>query len=323
VVGISVTRGFDCWATIKLRRSRKHRELKPAFHGEYSWQLDVKYILMNGNRIESVADALAAIGYNGIAAFDKTEPEYETLELLYDEFGNEDYVKLLAICATTQDYQLNGDAQKFWRELDDVVLEYGSLDTTQAVRDILGDFMEKDVNARLNQQKRDRLVKIFDAGFDDWFVENHNAVEAVEVWNQLADAMQTRRKSKTIVLAMKIYDIAHLIQHGEYLEFPFDIPIPCDLQVERVSRTSGITDSEDSDEVMEAWSEVMEGVTQRLGRPVSLLRIDSVIWQAGQIIGRNEPDKHATRQALVDHFNEVGLDDGSQSLAEELTAEMD
>lgn len=277
---------------------------------------------MNTDRVEAVADALASVGYDGIAAFDRTEPEYGTLELLYNEFENESYVKLLAICAATQDYQLNGDAQRFWSELDDVVHQYGAIECTQDVRDVLGDFMEKGVNARLNQQKRERLVKLFESGFDDWFVENHDSVEAVEVWNQLAESMEANRQSKTVVLAMKVYDIAHLIQHGEYREFPYDIPIPCDLQVERVSVTSGITDSKGSEEVMEAWSEVMERVTQRLGRPVSLLRIDSVVWQAGQIIGDNEPNQQAARQALLDHFDQVGLDTDSEQLAVELTAEM-
>ena len=278
---------------------------------------------MNRDRIHAIANALAPIGYDGIVAFDETEPEYRTLELLYEEFGNEPYVKLLGICAATQDYQLNGDAQEFWRELERTALKYGALDSTQSVRDVLGEFMEADVNARLNQQKRDRLTKLFEAGFDEWFIEHHEQAEPVEVWEQLADSMNNRMRAKTIVLAMKIYDIAHLIRHGEYLEFPFDIPIPCDLQVERVSRTSGVTTSDDTNQVLSAWAEVMEEVSDQLGHHVSLLRIDSIVWQAGQIIGRHEPDQEAARTALIEHFQEVGLNrDPARTLADELTAEM-
>jgi N-glycosylase/DNA lyase len=278
---------------------------------------------MDQDRVNAVADALATVGYDGIAAFDETEPEYGALELFYEEFGNEPYVKLLGICAATQDYQLNGDAQEFWRELERTATKYDSLDSTQTVRDVLGDFMEAGVNARLNQQKRDRLIKLFEAGFDEWFVENHAEAEPVEVWERLADSMDNRMKAKTIVLAMKIYDIAHLIRHGEYLEFPFDIPIPCDLQVERVSHTSGITDSEETDQVMSAWAEVMESVGDRLDKHVSLLRIDSIVWQAGQIIGRHEPDREAAYTALMEHFDMVGLEQRpAQTLAEELIFEM-
>jgi N-glycosylase/DNA lyase len=278
---------------------------------------------VNTERVDAVAEALASIGHDGIAAFDRTEPEYSTLGMLYERFGEESYVKLLGICAATQDYQLNGDAQEFWRELEHTSQQYESLDSTQAVRDLLGDFMEAAVNARLNSQKRSRLVKQFEAGFDEWFVQNHREAEPVEVWEQLAESMDNRMSAKTVVLAMKIYDIAHLIRHGEYLEFPYDIPIPCDLQVERVSRTSGITDSDETGEVMDAWAEVMRRVDERLGEPVSLLRIDSVVWQAGQIIGKEEPDQVAARTALEEHFGDVGLQsEEAEYLATELTSAM-
>jgi N-glycosylase/DNA lyase len=108
-----------------------------------------------------------------------------------------------------------------------------------------------------------------------------------------------------------------------YLDFPQDISIPYDLQVERVAHTSGITDSEDEDEVMAVWAEVASQASDDLGRPISLLRIDSIVWQSGQIIGDYEPDQEAAREALIEHFEQIGLD-GKQAgnLAEELTAEM-
>jgi len=278
---------------------------------------------MNRPRIDPLADAFAALGHDGIAAFDETEPEYETLAFLYDEFGSEAHVKLLGICAATQDYQLNGDAQAFWRELERTAGAFDALDSTQAVRDVLGDFLEANVNARLNQQKRERLISMFQNEFDEWFVANHTAVQPVTVWERLADGLDNRMEAKTVVLAMKIYDIAHLIRHGEYLEFPYDIPIPCDLQVERVSRTSGLTTSAETDEVLDAWAELMQAVSDHLDEHVSLLRIDSIVWQAGQVIGRHEPDREAARAALVSHFETVGLEsDPARRLAEELTVAM-
>ena len=140
---------------------------------------------------------------------------------------------------------------------------------------------------------------------------------------KLADALDNPMRRKTIVFAMKVYDIIHLIENGTYLDFPQDIPIPCDLQVERVARTSGITDSEDENKVMAVWAEVASQVSEDLGRPISLLRIDSIVWQSGQIIGEYEPDQEAAQQALIEHFEQIGLD-GKQAgnLAEELTAEM-
>jgi N-glycosylase/DNA lyase len=122
---------------------------------------------------------------------------------------------------------------------------------------------------------------------------------------------------------MKVYDIIHLIENGSYLDFPSDIPIPCDLQVERVAVTSGITDSEAEAEVMSAWEAVAEQVSDNLGRTVSLLRIDSIVWQSGQIIGKHEPNREASQQALVAHLEDVGLPQNeAENLARELTAKM-
>lgn len=123
---------------------------------------------------------------------------------------------------------------------------------------------------------------------------------------------------------MKIYDIAHLICYDTYLEFPWDIPIPCDLQVERVSKTAGLVDSDDPAKTMAAWETVMKEVSERVGRDISLLRIDSIVWQAGQVIGTNNRSRMDARDGLLRHFEEVGIEsDPATELAEELTRAMD
>lgn len=278
---------------------------------------------MNSERVEQVAEAISSLGYQGIVKFDEEEPEYKTFSTFSSELGDEPHRSLLGICAGTADYQLAGDAQLFWNELEQVALSHGQLNSTKDVKQILGDFMEADVNARLNQQKRTRLVKLFDNGFGSWFIENYGEAEPLAVWESLADALDNPMKRKTIVFAMKVYDIIHLIENGTYLDFPQDIPIPCDLQVERVARTSGITGSEDEDEVMAAWVEVAQQVSDNLGRSISLLRIDSIVWQSGQIIGEHEPDREAARNALIGHFEEVGIGhEQAEILAKSFTAEM-
>lgn len=175
---------------------------------------------MNQDRVDPVAQSIAALGSEGIAAFDRTEPEYETLTALYDAYDTDTYVKLLGICAATQDYQLNGDAQRYWNELEGVCLEYGKLNSTQDVKEVLGTFMDTEVNARLNEQKRNRLIRIFEGSFDEWFVDNHKQVEPVKVWEKLADVLNNPMKRKTVVLAMKIYDIANLIRYDTYSVVP-------------------------------------------------------------------------------------------------------
>ncbi|MHB9288816.1 hypothetical protein ACKVMT_17445 [Halobacteriales archaeon Cl-PHB] len=55
------------------------------------------------DRAKAIADALASLDYDGIAAFDATEPEYGFLETTYAEFDDPAYVKLLATTTTAAD----------------------------------------------------------------------------------------------------------------------------------------------------------------------------------------------------------------------------
>lgn len=183
--------------------------------------------------------------------------------------------------------------------------------------------MDAGVNARLNQTKRDRLEKLFGNDFDDWFLANAETASPVDVWEHLADALENDKGMKTVVLSMKVYDIARLFRLGHYVDFPSNLPIPCDLQVKRISRTSGITQSDETDDVLDAWAAVMDAVSERLDRPVSVLRVDSIVWQPGQIVGNHEPERVAARDALEGHFETVGIDpDSASELARELTTEM-
>lgn len=279
---------------------------------------------MQEGRVDAVSEAIAGIGYEGIVAFNQLEPEYSTIKRLYREFEDTDLLQLLVTCATTQDFQLNGDAQAFWQTLTEVSLEHGSLDSINDVEAILWEFIEEPVNARMSSMKNTRLEKLLNSGFLEWFLANHRDAEPFEVWEQLSNGIENEKRKKTVVLSMKVYDIAHLIDTGEYQEFPYDIPIPCDLQVERVSETSGIVESTETDEVMAAWVEVMEGVSGKVGHHISLLRIDSVIWQAGQVIGNAGENLKESRQALDAHFQKVGLEEPERTtLANELIASLE
>ena len=97
---------------------------------------------MNWERIDAVAGAIGALGAEGIEAFDNAEPEYEFLESASERFGATPHLALLGILAGTQDYQLLGDAQRFWGTLDSIVQQRASLGSEEDIDGILAEFME-------------------------------------------------------------------------------------------------------------------------------------------------------------------------------------
>jgi N-glycosylase/DNA lyase len=264
-------------------------------------------MVMTDDRIDAVAGAIAALGHDGITAFDREEPEYDPLQTIDDRADSDPHVALLGICAGVVDYQLAGDAQRFWPAFEHVTLEHGPPGSVTEVQDVLATFMDQTVNARLNSQKRMRLAKLFDSGFADWFVDHHDRALPIEVWDRVADALDNRMSKKTVVMAMKVYDVLHLIRTDEYLDLPIDIPVPCDLQVQKVARTSGIVMDDDDASVMNAWGAVTERVNEHLDTPVSMLRVDSIVWQAGQQI--DEADFEGSRTTLERYFTSIGIDD--------------
>lgn len=276
---------------------------------------------MDQNRITAVSDALATLGHDGIVAFDRTEPEYTTLEKLNEQYESEAYVKLIGILAGSQDYMLNGTAQQFWNQLTETAKQHQTMESPKAVRELMADFIETDINATKREQKRRRLVYLLNEGFDEWFLSNQDDIEPLTVWQHVAEGLNNPMDAQTVVLAMKIYDIAHLLTNHEYLEFPREIPLPQNRQIVRVAQSSGIVPSEHTDEVVEAWAEVIESTSDQIGEPLSLLRVDSIMFQAGQVISKHEPNREKARDALIEYFESVLLESGrADQLATELTA---
>lgn len=106
------------------------------------------------------------------------------------------------------------------------------------------------------------------------------------------------------------------------MDFPWIIPIPVDFHVKNVSISSGIIESCNNDDMFRrVWHEVLKIVRKRVNKHITLLRVDSLVWQSGKIISENKFNKSLAYRGLYTYFmGEVGLNkDISKGLAEEFT----
>lgn len=251
------------------------------------------------DRRKAIADAIASLGYDGIVAFDRTEPEYDVFQTFLSRGHDKNSVFLLAVCSGVLDYQFPSkmDAHDYWDTLEQTVDEYGMLQSHSDIRRVLEIVLDEPISKKKNSEKKYRLNKIFDRGFAEWFVSTHAQVPSDEVWYELADVLDTDPNQKTVAFPMKVYDIANLISEGEYLKFNQSVPIPVDIHVRNVSHKSGLvpdlpnpTRSDETklqpfnQDVREAWNEVVRQVDTLVDRNVSVLRVDSIVWQLGQQI---------------------------------------
>ncbi|OUJ18425.1 8-oxoguanine DNA glycosylase [Methanonatronarchaeum thermophilum] len=247
---------------------------------------------INPERIREVANCLAELKPEEIIKFDKNEPEYKTFKKILEKHP-EKYTALLGISTGLVDYQLNGNAQEFWQTLEKITTKNNQINSIQKIQKTLDEFMDEKVNARINNMKRKRLNRFFNSSFPKWFIETYPNHKPTVVWEKLAKSMNNHKEMKTIVFAMKVYDIINHIQHNTYLEIPAETPIPCDIHVKRVAKTSGIT-NQNQENVKKAWNEVAKQINQQTNQNISIFRIDSIIWQLGQIISKtNKTQKNA------------------------------
>ena len=255
------------------------------------------------DRVRVVGEAVGDIGWDGFLRLDMREPEFKVLSEIYRRIGDSRVVVVLGLATGIVDFQLGpGGAPRLWNTLLQFVSRRGfKLSSLDDVRNVISDFLKDPVNARVRKIKCSRVEKFFNSGFAqylwgkglDYLAENPK-----EVWYGLAGALNNRPQQKTIVFTMKVLDLITLIVKGCYAKFPPNIPIPLDMHVARMALTSGIVEhrwagkltSTIVEELMSrnpqvfrnAWAKVSQHVSEKIGKHISLLRLDSLIWQIGR-----------------------------------------
>ncbi len=271
---------------------------------------------IDGARVDSVAEALAMVGWEGFLRLDRLEPEYRVLSEVYERTGDVRPVLVLGMAAATIDYQLAGDAYRFWDTLLQVVrarrYRLGSLGEVRAA---LEEFLSRPINARFNRAKRGRIARFFDSGFAQYLwstAYRYYHSRPGEVWERLAEAMGNRPQSKTIVFSVKVMDLISLLAEKRYSSLPARMPIPVDIHVARMAVYSGIVRGTPpgspadvcgvrGNVFREAWGRVAERVSAIAGRRISVLRIDSLVWQLGNRT-MNVRDREMARRVIIGYL---------------------
>jgi len=122
-------------------------------------------------------------------------------------------------------------------------------------------------NRRLTEQKARRLAKAapFLLSLDTEAVHRYHR-DMTSLARDLARALDTDPGSKTVVFAVKTFGYAAREITGEFVPYPFEVPIPVDSRITRITR--GITD----EDPVTFW----DRVARRAELPP--LHLDTVLW---------------------------------------------
>ncbi|WP_456481288.1 N-glycosylase/DNA lyase [Methanopyrus sp.] len=194
---------------------------------------------------------------------ERVDVQYRAIEALAESLPPIDVVRLTVANALVS-YQLSSAGEDWWREFSDYFRERRPGDI---VREYAQFLPRSRGNRRLVRQKLRRLrrAKTFLEGLSWRDVESYYR-DMNRLRLDLARTLDADPESKTIVFAVKMFGYALRTITGRFRPYPFEIPIPVDVRVERVTRR--ITD----DDPRSYWS----SVARRTGIPP--LHLDSVLW---------------------------------------------
>jgi len=290
-------------------------------------------ILIVEERINTIAKLLSELGFDGIIEFDKRDPGYKMLKLIA-RMREIEGVYAIALCAGINDFQLlKGGAEEYWHTLYLTYREFRSekgvigRDATKLF-ELFFLFLKKAINARLHSIKLKRTKALCKSSLMKDLLSNLNKYKQnpLVLWKTLAKVLRTGTSKKTIVVSMKLFDIANLVVEGKYLDFPKNIPIRVDIHTIDVSISSGIVSKyTSSSDIIKAWLNVLDIVNLEIYPKVNLLRIDSIVWQIGKIIYQARFDKTLSEQLLVKYFvEEIDIErEIAERMAKEFTYNVD
>lgn len=266
-------------------------------------------------RIKQFAALLSEISLDFFKEIDKREPEYRTFLSLSKEYANfrpnkfDVSLALMGIGTGLIDFQQKDPGRTLWQPMERFTRKEGYPINVKGIRDIIFHLAK---SSRFGNTKLKRAERFFTSGFPSWFLGNdllHLRKNPYDVWLRLSGSMGDPMNKKTIVMAMKAFDMETLAVTNEYLPFPPHIPMMIDSRITYVSISSGIVvvdpilsideiASRYRDELVDAWSEVVERVQKNLGNKFNALRLDSLIWQAGE---------HRTQLSVKNYLRSFGL----------------
>ena len=285
--------------------------------------------IFNPERAKIIADLFCSLGFNRIVKFDMLEPEFHALKTLRKSGVKPRYLGLIAVCMGVIDFQLGfGGADRLWEALAEVAAEFEDLNGLRQVELLMISLLTEPVNRRSLQIKVARIRRIFDSRFAEWFIKKYESIRRnpVVLWRRLSETLRSRMERKTMVFAMKAFDISHFICFGDYVSFPWDIPIPVDFHIRNLTVSSGLLKSYENDgSLRKAWIYILKELKEKTGRNISLLRLDSVVWQLGKIMYASKYERKASIKEIRRYMIEkIGVNaELAERFAEELTLNID
>ncbi len=212
----------------------------------------------------SIDEIIGSIGIEGARYIEEhIDPQFQALLFLYEHMKDKKLFVPLVVANSLVSYQLSGKGEEWWWEFAHYFSENPVVEFSEAYKAFLP---ESRTNRRLVGTKVKRLKRV-DAFLQAMDPDRYYA-DMVRLRDDLAKVLGTNKSAKTIVFAVKMFGYAMRIATGEFRQYPFEVPIPVDSRIKRITEKLGGGDP------TEFWNRIAKETN------VPPLHIDSILWPA-------------------------------------------
>ncbi|GAA0129085.1 N-glycosylase/DNA lyase [Methanococcus maripaludis] len=202
---------------------------------------------------------------------EKIDTQYFVLENLKNSMKNDEMFIKLVILNSIVSYQLCTTGELWWEEFSKYWSKHDA--NNENLGESYVNFLENSKgNKRLLNVKIKRIEKIIP------FLENLNLLDFKTYYSDMGKLLEnlskylnSKKNSKTVVFAVKMFGYASRIVFNEFFPYPMNIEIPKDSRIEKY--TLKFTD----ENPIKFWNEVSKTTK------IPPLHIDSIIWP---VLGR-------------------------------------
>ncbi len=157
-------------------------------------------------------------------------------------------------------YQLSGTGEQYWTEF----FSWFASHPFFSLQAFLHFLENSRYNRRLLRAKAERAKKAWEF-LSSTDIESYYP-DYISFWQDLSGALSSPPRRKTVVLAVKMYGYAMRIRTGKFHPYPFEVPIPLDSRIQRITRAFSQEDP------LDFWFHISRESN------VPPLHIDSVLW---------------------------------------------
>ncbi len=264
-------------------------------------------VYVDSRRIRVIAEKIRQVGLEPILLIEEHDPQFKAVLEIVERTNDECIAFLLIVLNAIVSYRLSSPGEEYWLEFASYVSSRKIHNVHEVFENIKRFLTVSKGNRLLREQKIRRLTKLLTSSSLGYLLDlcRNNRINLVEVADILANSLNSKRNSKTIVFACKMsYYFLKAIGHN--IIPPFEIDIPVDRRIALISYTSGLVKLTPSTSnvrkiapILLHNSSLIASTWREISNLSSIppLNIDSLAWLISKGIGV-KPVSYVREQAL-------------------------